>query len=154
MSVDLTRVVGIDRNEPHRIRSFKSQNRILRVFEESLMGRQHKPLTEHALELIAARFRVLSEPMRLKILHTMGEDEMSVSQIVEATGAGQANVSKHLALLLDSGLVARRKEGLNVFYRVADASTFELCDAVCSSLGEKLAAEHSAVRKFKGRSNS
>ncbi len=113
-------------------------------------SRRHKILTEEALELIAARFRVLAEPMRLKILHTLGCNEITVSELVEATGAGQANVSKHLAVLADARLVARRKEGLNVYYRVADQTVFDLCDAVCSSLGEKLSAQHDAVRHFAG----
>jgi ArsR family transcriptional regulator len=111
-------------------------------------GRRHKQLTEKALELVAARFRVLAEPMRLKILNVLGEDEMSVSELVEATAAGQANMSKHLAMLADAHLVARRKEGLNVYYRVSDETVFDLCGAVCSSLGEKLAAQHDAVRHF------
>jgi ArsR family transcriptional regulator len=103
------------------------------------------------LELIAARFRALSEPMRLKILHTLGGGEMSVSGIVGATGAGQANVSKHLSMLLEAGLVARRKEGLNVFYRVADETVFDLCETVCSSLNERLAAQRDAVKSFAGK---
>lgn len=111
------------------------------------MGKQ-KQLTQEAFELIAARFRILAEPMRLRLLHTLGQREMSVTEIVEATGAGQANISKHLGLLLDAGLVARRKEGLNVFYRVADESIFDLCETVCESLGERLAAQQSVVRQF------
>jgi DNA-binding transcriptional ArsR family regulator len=111
---------------------------------------RHKILAEEALELIAARFRVLAEPMRLKILHTLGRNEMTVGQLVEATEAGQANISKHLAVLADARLVTRRKEGLNVYYCVADQTVFDLCDAVCSSLGEKLSAQHDAVRHFTG----
>ena len=111
---------------------------------------RHAQLTEEALELIAARFRVLAEPMRLKILNALGEDEMSVTGLVEATAAGQANVSKHLAILADARLVVRRKEGLSVYYRVADRTVFDLCDAVCSSVGERLAAQHDAVRHFSG----
>lgn len=113
--------------------------------------KKQKQLTQEAFELIAARFRILAEPMRLRILHTLGESEMSVTELVEATGAGQANISKHLGLLLDAGLVARRKEGLNVYYRVADPSIFELCETVCSSLDERLAAQQSAVRGFPRR---
>ena len=97
--------------------------------------RKRTVLTEEAFELIAGRFRVLAEPMRLRLLHALSDSEMSVSELVEATGAGQANVSKHLGIMLDAGLVARRKEGLNVFYRVADPSVFDMCEAVCSSLG-------------------
>lgn len=112
---------------------------------------RHKQLTEDALELIAARFRVLAEPMRLKILDTLGDREMTVTDLVEATAAGQANVSKHLAILADARLVARRKEGLNVYYRVADETVFDLCNVVCSSLGDGLAAQHDAVKHFSGR---
>jgi len=112
------------------------------------LKQRHVQLTEEALELIAARFRVLAEPMRLKILNSLGESEMTVTELVEATSAGQANVSKHLAMLADARLVARRKEGLNVYYRVADETVFDLCDAVCSSLGDRLAAQHDAVRHF------
>ena len=105
-------------------------------------------LSGEAFELIAARFRALGEPMRLKIIHALGKNELSVSELVDATGAGQANVSKHLAVLLDSHMVARRKEGLNVFYRVADDTVFNLCDTVCNSVGERLAAQHTAVKRF------
>jgi ArsR family transcriptional regulator len=115
------------------------------------MKRQHRQLSENALDLIAARFRALGEPMRLLILHQLGEDELSVGELVEATGAGQANVSKHLSLMYEAGLVKRRKEGLNVFYRVADHTIFDLCEVVCSSLDDRLKNQQSAVRKFKPR---
>ena len=109
--------------------------------------RSHKILSDEALELIAGRFRVLSEPMRLKLLNTLGESEMSVCELVEATGAGQANVSKHLGILLDAGLVSRRREGLNVFYRIADQTIFDLCSSVCDSLGSRLTAQQEAIKR-------
>jgi DNA-binding transcriptional ArsR family regulator len=109
------------------------------------------PMTEEALAIIAGRFRALAEPMRLKILHSLGAREMNVGELVEATDAGQANISKHLAILLDSHLVTRRKEGLNVFYRVADETVFDLCETVCRSVGEKLAVQHNAVKRFAGK---
>lgn len=96
--------------------------------------KKKKDLNDAALEMIATRFRLMSEPMRLKILHTLGEREMNVSDIVAATGANQANVSKHLGILYDAGVVTRRKEGLTVNYRVSDDTIFELCDVVCSQL--------------------
>lgn len=98
------------------------------------MKKKKKELNDAALEMIASRFRLMSEPMRLKILHTLGEREMNVSDIVAATGANQANVSKHLGILYDAGVVNRRKEGLTVNYRVSDDTIFELCDVVCSRL--------------------
>jgi ArsR family transcriptional regulator len=63
---------------------------------------------------------------------------MNVGEIVAETGASQANVSKHLAALLDARIVARRKEGLTANYRVADETIFELCDVVCSRLKDEL----------------
>jgi DNA-binding transcriptional ArsR family regulator len=108
----------------------------------------HERLTEEAIELIAARFRVLGEPMRLKILNALGESEMTVTELVAATGAGQANMSKHLAMLADAQLVARRKDGLNVCYRVSDETVFDICGAVCSSLGDRLTVQRDAVRQF------
>lgn len=114
-------------------------------------AQRHKRLTDEALELIAARFRVLAEPMRLKILDALGDREMTVTELVDATAAGQANVSKHLAMLADARLVARRKVGLNAYYRVSDQKVFDLCNAVCSSLGDGFAAQHDAVRHFRER---
>lgn len=105
-------------------------------------------LTEEALEMIASRFRLLSDPMRLKILHTLGDGELHVSGLVEATGGGQANISKHLGILLDAGIVTRRKEGLNAFYRVADETIFELCTTVCGRLEEQLADRRNALQDF------
>lgn len=104
-------------------------------------------LPDEALELVAGRFRVLSEPVRLKLLQLVCEGEMSVTELVEAAGAGQANVSKHLGILLDAGLVARRKEGLKVFYRIADESVKDLCEIVCRSIGVRLAAQHKVIKR-------
>ena len=112
------------------------------------MKRKKKELTDEALELIAARFRVLSDPTRLKMLHTLGGAEMSVGELVEVIGGSQANVSKHLGILLDAGLVARRRDGVTIFYRIADETVFELCETVCSSLGQRLAAQQSVMRSF------
>lgn len=102
-------------------------------------------MSDEALGLVAGRFRLLGEPMRLRLLQALEESERSVGELVGLTGATQANVSKHLGLLHEAGIVARRKEGLNTFYRIADESIFELCDLVCTSLGEKLAAQHEAM---------
>ena len=98
------------------------------------MAKKKDGLSDEALEMIANRFRLLSDPMRLKILHTLGDREMNVTDLVGATGAGQANVSKHLGVMFEAGIVARRKEGLNSIYRVSDETIFELCDVVCSRL--------------------
>ena len=106
-----------------------------------------KPLPLGALELVAARFRMLAEPMRLRLLNELRNGEKTVTTLVEATGAGQANVSKHLSLLADAGMVGRRKEGVNIYYFIADESLFELCDLVCGRLQKELAEK---ARQFSG----
>lgn len=104
-----------------------------------------KVLSDEALELIAARFRILAEPMRLKILNSLRTGERNVGELVDATGGSQANVSKHLGVLLDAGMVRRRKEGLNAYYSIGDDSVFQLCEVVCASLEEHLAAQRRAL---------
>lgn len=94
--------------------------------------------TDETIEMLAARFKALAEPMRLRLLNVLRRGEKMVGELVEATGAGQANVSKHLGLLYRQGVVARRKEGLNVYYRIADEGIFELCELVCDSLEAQL----------------
>jgi ArsR family transcriptional regulator len=109
------------------------------------MPRQKKELSDTALEMIAERFRILAEPMRLKILHTLWEDELTVTQIVERTGGLQANISKHLGLLQQVGVVSRRKEGLNVYYRISDDTVFDLCEVVCNTLHDRLVGQIDAL---------
>lgn len=91
-------------------------------------------LTPELLELLANRFKALAEPVRLSILSYLRSGEMSVGDLVEKTGLGQANVSKHLQLLNVMGFVRRRKEGLFVYYALADTSVFQLCDIMCGRL--------------------
>lgn len=105
-------------------------------------------LSEEALEMIATRFRLLADPMRLRILHTLGTDEMNVGEVVAATKAGQANVSKHLGAMLEAGIVSRRKAGLNAIYRVSDETIFELCDVVCSRLKAQHETRQNALAGF------
>jgi ArsR family transcriptional regulator len=107
--------------------------------------KKKKELDDQALTLIAGRFRLLAEPMRLKILHTLSGKEMNVSELVAATGANQANISKHLGILLDAGIVSRRKEGLTANYRIADETIFELCDVVCSRLQTQFESRQSIL---------
>ena len=102
------------------------------------MPRQRKALSDAALEMIAERFKLLAEPMRLKILHTLWDGELTVEEIATATGALQANVSKHLGILQLAGLVRRRREGLNKYYAIADETIFALCEVVCNSLHDRL----------------
>jgi len=97
-----------------------------------------KELSPLALELIAARFRALSEPMRLRLLNLLMGGEKSVGQLVEATGSSQANVSKHLSVLREAGMIAMRKEGLSSFCFIADPFVNELCEMMCSRLREEM----------------
>ena len=100
-----------------------------------------RKLSPEALALVAARFKVMSEPLRLRILHELQGGEMSVMEITEAVESSQPNVSKHLKVLQDAGLVTRRQEGNTVYCSIADATVFELCDVVCSSIREHLSAK-------------
>jgi len=83
---------------------------------------------------VAAYFSVLSEPTRLKIMHALCLGEKSVTQIVQETGATQTNVSRHLGLMHRHGVVARRKDGTQVIYSVADPTMIELCRSVCTRI--------------------
>ena len=97
------------------------------------------PLTEPLAELIAKRFRVLSEPTRIRVLDRLRAGETSVHDLTEALGTSQQNVSKHLLILADAGIVERRKSGNLSLYRIADESVFDLCEQVCGSLSRQLA---------------
>lgn len=98
------------------------------------------PLTTEMQELVAARFKALAEPARLCILSALRQGEKSVSELMEETELGQANLSKHLQLLHSLAFVQRRKEGLYVYYRLADDSVFQLCDIMCGRLEAELNA--------------
>ena len=91
-------------------------------------------LTPEILTLIAERFKVLAEPARLQILNCLRQQELTVSEIIDETGLGQANASKHLQLLHAHGFVGRRKEGLYVYYAIADRDVFQLCNIMCDRL--------------------
>ena len=88
--------------------------------------------------VVARYFGVLSEPTRLKILHTICQDERSVSAIVAATGATQTNVSRHLALMLAAGVVSRRRAGNVVYYRVAEPEFVDICRTVCVQIASRI----------------
>lgn len=100
---------------------------------------------DRLLELVAERFRVLAEPMRLRILNHLREGEMTVGALVEATGGRQANISRHLSALLAQGFVSRRKEGVFAYYGIQDPGIFDLCELVCDSLQTRLEARQRAL---------
>lgn len=97
------------------------------------------PLPEPLVELIAARFRVIGEPMRIKLLDRLRESPATVNELTGALGASQQNVSKHLNVLHQASLVSRSKEGTSVRYAIADETVFALCELVCGGLREQLA---------------
>ncbi len=103
------------------------------------------PLPEDLAELIARRFRALGDPMRVRMLDLLRDGELSVNGLAKQLGAGQQNVSKHLAVLTEAAMVARRKEGTHVYYRIADEGVFALCEQVCGSLQAQLATLNALV---------
>jgi ArsR family transcriptional regulator len=107
-----------------------------------------KILSNAALELIAARFKVLSEALRLRLIIELETGEKNVTELVRATGATQANVSRHLQTLTEAGIVSRRKQGQKAFYRIADASVLEMCDHVCGSLKKRFEAQAATAKSL------
>jgi DNA-binding transcriptional ArsR family regulator len=98
-------------------------------------------IPDDVLELMAEKFRMLSDPTRLAILRCLMAGERNVGQVVAETGQGQANVSKHLRLLADAGLIRRRKAGLQVHYAIADPLIDKLCRLVCDTIQAGLRQE-------------
>ncbi len=96
------------------------------------------PLPDELAELIARRFRLLGEPMRIKLLDRLRAGEASVQELATEVGTTQQNVSKHLGVLADAGVVARRKQGNFVYYRVVDDGVWQLCNDVCGSVERQL----------------
>ncbi len=103
--------------------------------------KQPRSLSPAALDLIARRFAVLAEPMRLRLIHALFSGEKNVTALVEETGGTQANISRHLQTLTHAHLLSRRKDGLQVFYAIADPTLFQLCELVCGSLEKQMAKQ-------------
>ena len=102
------------------------------------MGIPH-PLPEPLVDAIADRFRVLGEPMRIRILDRLRDGEATIGALAEALGTSQQNVSKHVGVLVRAGLVGRVKDGNSVRCRIADESVLDLCEQVCGSLQRQVA---------------
>jgi DNA-binding transcriptional ArsR family regulator len=98
------------------------------------------PIPEDLVELIARRFRAIGEPLRIRLLDELRGGEASVNELADAVGASQQNVSKHLAVLADAGILVRRKEGTHVYYGIADPAVLDLCEEVCGSVQQRLLA--------------
>jgi DNA-binding transcriptional ArsR family regulator len=108
-------------------------------------------LTPEAIELVAARFKVMGEPIRLQILQSLDGGEKSIGELAGELGASQPNVSKHVRILQDAGMVSRRQEKNMVYCSIADPRVFELCDVVCSSLRERVAQQARSLPAPRGR---
>ena len=112
-----------------------------------------KTLDDAALEEVAGYFRALAVPLRLKMLNALREHERTGGELTELFGCSQANVSKHLAVLSQGGLVRKTARGTSMFYRIADPRTYELCDLACGQIGKRYAEETNLRRMFEGVSN-
>jgi len=99
------------------------------------------PMSDRGLEMIAHRFKLLSEPTRLRLLQLLLTGEKNVNELVEHIGTTQANVSKHLGILCTGGLITRRRAGTSSYYNIADDSLERLCDIVCVSLQSRGSAD-------------
>ena len=113
--------------------------------------RKHPILSGEALELVATRFRALSDPKRLRILNLLMQGESSVQDLADAAGLEQPSVSRNLSQLKKEGIVARRSEGNRAFYRIHDATVIELCEIVCGGLAEHFSEGLEALGDPPGR---
>jgi DNA-binding transcriptional ArsR family regulator len=98
-------------------------------------------LTDEALEMVAQRFRCMGEAMRLKILRSLESGEKSVGELTGGLNTTQANVSKHLKMLVEARLLARRAQGTSAYYSIADPMVLTLCQTVCEGLEEKVRSQ-------------
>ncbi len=103
-------------------------------------------LSDEALDLVAARFRLLGDASRLRLLRALMEGEHSVQELVEVCGLSQTNVSRHLGLMRREGVVARRAEGNRAVYRIADPTLRRLCRTVCGGLSDRMAGDLDALQ--------
>jgi DNA-binding transcriptional ArsR family regulator len=108
------------------------------------MALQH-PLPDEVVELIARRFRLMGDPTRIKLLDELRGGEATVQELTRAVGSTQQNVSKHLSLLMDAGIVGRSRNGGPARYRVVDDGIWELCEDICGAVERQLESLHVAL---------
>lgn len=106
-----------------------------------------------ALDLVAEFFKVLSETSRLNIVCCLRTGAKNVTEIINKTGLGQANVSKHLKILAQAGVVSRTQKGINVYYQISNPFVFELCDLVCNSLSIQFQQQQEQLAKIQMANN-
>lgn len=109
--------------------------------------KEHSPLDDDMLERVAAQFRALSEPSRLRLMNLLFGGERTVGELALASGLGMANVSKHLSILFAAGFVARQKQDVRVLYSLGDERTVELCELMCRRVRERAETELKVARR-------
>jgi DNA-binding transcriptional ArsR family regulator len=90
------------------------------------------------LEAVADYFKILSETSRLQILQSLRSGPMNVMELCEETGLGQANLSKHLKVMTQAGILLRQAKGTSAYYEIADPLVFEFCELACGQIGDRL----------------
>jgi len=113
--------------------------------------KQALPVQPEVVQQVAEYFSLLSEPMRLRLLHLLRDEEKCVQELVDATHTSQANVSKHLKVMWQAGILSRRSEGTSAYYRVEDQMIFELCNRVCDRLASRLEQQARNFRVLNGK---
>ena len=101
-----------------------------------------------AVAEVATYFQALSEPTRLQILNWLRQGERNVGELAQLCGFTAANISRHLSVLMQQGLVAREGRGTSVYYRIADESVYALCDLVCGNIARRLDRAVASRRAF------
>ena len=114
----------------------------------ALIASELNPDDQAVVDQVANYFRVLGEPMRLKLLNVLREGERCVQDLVDESETSQANVSKHLKVMLQAGILAKRNQGTQSFYRVTDDLIFELCNLVCDRLATRIEQQALHFRTF------
>lgn len=109
------------------------------------MPRLPHPIPDELAELIARRFRLLADPLRIRLLDRLREGDATVGALADAVDTSQQNVSKHLAALAEVGILGRRKDGNRVYYRIVDASVFALCEQICGAVQRQVQALNELV---------
>ncbi len=108
-----------------------------------------KTLTNETLEQVAVFLRSMAEPTRLKILRALHDGEKTVSEIMEETGANQSNISKHLSILSSAHILASRKDGTSIYYKISDPNITDICDTVCRSIAERIRQEAATLKNIR-----
>jgi DNA-binding transcriptional ArsR family regulator len=114
-----------------------------------MAGNKSLKVDRAILASVADYFKVLSEVSRLEILNSLNSEPMSVMEIAESTGLGQANLSKHLKILTQAGMLTRQQRGTSAFYEIADPMIFELCNLVCHRLSDRVIQQAESFAKYK-----